>query len=908
DGVVTDLHPILPREILATWRDEKDRPLVEQFSIPGLGGSDTIEFAEGPNALNVDDLIARSDDWVGVIDGGPGNDVMRGTAGRDRLDGGEGSDELYGLGGDDRLFGDDVTGRPSDLDKLFGGQGHDDLIGGKGRNELYAWSRHPLPVGDTQFGVFVDPAATTRDHPNFGKLFDTDGGGLFVLEDTGLNRVLGGANDDLLFGGTGLDFLYGNGGNDTLFRKDGTTFESLDGGQAGDEWKAYARETNKAWYYGATNLDDEITVDFVTEPGLFEAHHLITRLTKKGDHFTFDAQVQLDFEARDAAGNFVWDPQDLVFDEGTGRTVPRRDLKRLLPPEGDFLAIIIDALGGNDQVTVGPTVVKSVWIDAGPGDDRVEIRSGSPILPDATEGATRNDDPQDAFDLGAVSSTATFTGLTIDNPEDADWYLFTLGFAPQAGDTLRLAGLTAQDSLMVQVRDTADNLYGQGTVDPATGLVAIDLAALRLQAGVPYRLHVTTDREPTVYDVSFVIVTTPDLAEANDTQGAAFELEEFQFVSRLTGLNLHTAGDVDWFQFTLPQGGGVMDEITLVPGGAGAFQMDLVDQGGATIKSAVGNKLADLSALAEDTPYWLRVMGPARTAYELLPRIGDPDALIVDLADEEVINLSSTVRILRRDVILGGPGRDIVSGGSGEEWIFGGPENDVLSGGTDRQASDLQFGEGGDDTFQLIPDKLPFIKGTQRTLIPTLSDRLDGGPGEDRVLFLGGDLDRLGRPVPDHVAIKYNTILHRYEFTALEWDVANQVFLRQAGQGDPSTRPYVQEFAFYQVLNMERTVIDTRAGDDEVHGNPAYVFPFTESEYGIVPGDFEQGGTIGALEIRGGDGNDRLLGGALNDVIDGGSGLDFILGGEGDDTITGGDGNDLVAGDGSAPLPLDLTT
>jgi hypothetical protein len=47
---------------------------------------------------------------------------------------------------------------------------------------------------------------------------------------------------------------------------------------------------------------------------------------------------------------------------------------------------------------VGPTVLKSVWVDAGPGDDRVEIRSGRPILADAAEGPNRNDEPPDAFD------------------------------------------------------------------------------------------------------------------------------------------------------------------------------------------------------------------------------------------------------------------------------------------------------------------------------------------------------------------------------------------------------------------------------------------------------------------------------------------------------------------------------
>ena len=81
-----------------------------------------------------------------------------------------------------------------------------------------------------------------------------------------------------------------------------------------DDWKAYARQTDKVWYYGATNLDDEIHIDFVTEPGLLGDHHLITRLTRNGDATTFDAQVQLDFQAQDENGNFIWRPDDLVFD------------------------------------------------------------------------------------------------------------------------------------------------------------------------------------------------------------------------------------------------------------------------------------------------------------------------------------------------------------------------------------------------------------------------------------------------------------------------------------------------------------------------------------------------------------------------------------------------------------------
>jgi ELWxxDGT repeat protein len=508
---------------------------------------------------------------------------------------------------------------------------------------------------------------------------------------------------------------------------------------------------------------------------LLEAHHLITRLTNNEGNFTFDAQVQLDFNATNASGQRVWDPEDLVFRLEQGGLVTESDLSGLLPPEGAFQAIIVDALGGNDRVTVGPTVTKSVWIDGGPGDDTVQIQSGTPILPDATEFPERNDDAAGAFDFGGVSQSTTFTGLTLDSPVDEDWYTFRLGFTPGAGDTLTVRGISALDGLVAEIRDTADTQIALPTsADPVTGVVTLQLGAAKLTAGSVYRLRVTSNRNPTVYAVAF----------------------------------------------NLPS----------------------------------------------------------------IPAAGDP----------LTVNLSSGVLILRRDVILGGDGNDVLSGGSGEDWIFGGAGNDVLTGGLDNQASDLLFGQAGDDTFQIIPDSLPLIPGTDRTSIPTLSDRFDGGAGDDRVLFLGGDLDRLGRPVPDWVAIRYDADHHVYQFTAVAWDIANQRFLR-----DPGTGLYVQTFVSYQEINVERTVFDTRAGDDEVHADAGYRFPGTLTDWGIGAGDFEQRALIGGLEIHGGDGNDRLFGGAQDDVIDGGSGSDFIVGGPGSDRIVGGEGDDVLAGDGS---------
>ena len=97
---------------------------------------------------------------------------------------------------------------------------------------------------------------------------------------------------------------------------------------------------------------------------------------------------------------------------------------RILGPEADFLAMIIDALEGNDSITVGETVQKTVWIDAGPGDDLVRIEPQLAFLPDATDPfGNRNDvigsvsDPAKAYNFGTIGGSHVFTHLTIDSAD-----------------------------------------------------------------------------------------------------------------------------------------------------------------------------------------------------------------------------------------------------------------------------------------------------------------------------------------------------------------------------------------------------------------------------------------------------------------------------------------------------------
>jgi Ca2+-binding RTX toxin-like protein len=66
-----------------------------------------------------------------MVNGGPGNDSLRGFEGNDSLDGGAGNDLLEGDIGGDRLYG------RAGQDVLVGGSGFDQIYGSTGADLIY---------------------------------------------------------------------------------------------------------------------------------------------------------------------------------------------------------------------------------------------------------------------------------------------------------------------------------------------------------------------------------------------------------------------------------------------------------------------------------------------------------------------------------------------------------------------------------------------------------------------------------------------------------------------------------------------------------------------------------------------------------------------------------------------------
>ena len=197
--------------------------------------------------LGADVLVADLDDIVEsigpglVVDGGPGDDSLRGTSGiAGTLSGGGGRDTLVGGSNSDMLIDGDSTGA-ADAD-ILDGRGDADTVsyatrtarvrvdladrapdGERGENDVL---RSVERVRGGAAGDWI--GGTSR----FNSL-DGLGGEDRIFGRAGTDFISGGAGDDELTGGDGPDTISGNSGADVLRGRAGNDF--LDGRRGGPD-------------------------------------------------------------------------------------------------------------------------------------------------------------------------------------------------------------------------------------------------------------------------------------------------------------------------------------------------------------------------------------------------------------------------------------------------------------------------------------------------------------------------------------------------------------------------------------------------------------------------------------------------------------------------------------------------
>ena len=170
--------------------------------------------------------------FAATIQGGPGNERLRGTNAADVIDGNDGNDRIHGRGADDALTGG------AGNDRVFGGGGNDTIRGVQGNDLLHGGAGDDNVSGD---------ANDTGDRTSFDRIFGAAGNDTLRGGDS-RDRIHGGSGDDVsdgengndrMAGGTGDDRQSGGEGNDVIFANLGVDVSS--GGPGDDVLWALAR-------------------------------------------------------------------------------------------------------------------------------------------------------------------------------------------------------------------------------------------------------------------------------------------------------------------------------------------------------------------------------------------------------------------------------------------------------------------------------------------------------------------------------------------------------------------------------------------------------------------------------------------------------------------------------------------
>ncbi|MDT3735118.1 MAG: putative Ig domain-containing protein [Denitratisoma sp.] len=217
------------------------------YPYPEAHGRDVLEGGAGDDYL-------RGDGGADLLFGGEGDDVLAGDAdhsrldvryhGDDELDGGAGNDSLYGQGGNDVLSGgegnDTLMGDDASLpaakhgdDTLDGGDGDDLLVGAGGADMLFGGAGNDTLAGDADDVAAEYHGTDVLDGGAGEDYLRGYGGNDFLYGGADKDELHGDAGDDRLEGEDGDDLLYGEAGADTLLGGAGN--DGLGGGD-GDDW------------------------------------------------------------------------------------------------------------------------------------------------------------------------------------------------------------------------------------------------------------------------------------------------------------------------------------------------------------------------------------------------------------------------------------------------------------------------------------------------------------------------------------------------------------------------------------------------------------------------------------------------------------------------------------------------
>lgn len=296
------------------------------------------------------------------------------------------------------------------------------------------------------------------------------------------------------------------------------------------------------------------------------------------DHYPGDLYLEL----YDSSGN-------VLLDRSANRGEDHQEVSLAGLPAGTYYVKV----GGVDITVNGQTtqatnpnysLLFNLTPPPDPAGDWAEPNDNSPFS-QATTGLP--------YDFAKLEGTQTYTGLSIRNSSDVDWFGFQTTTAGVVGDQVQINFNDAQGDLDLAVYDAQNNLVGQ-----STGIGDSEQVSL---AGLPagqyyFKVYGYEGASNPNYSITITgpeLNVSPDRFEPNENASQAVDLNSLKGVSRLSNLTI-TPGDVDEFRFTTGVTGGVSDSLAVEFAQAnGNLNLQLLDANGNAVSGFAAAATAD---------------------------------------------------------------------------------------------------------------------------------------------------------------------------------------------------------------------------------------------------------------------------------------------------------------------------
>lgn len=916
--------------------DDTLRPGRGGGSNDGGGGSDTLDYSDvginvtaslapggGASTTSSGVTLAQSIANIDNLLGGTGTDTFTGNGDPNLLDGGAGSavDTLSGAGEVDTLFGNagaDVLNGGAGDDILEGGTGEDVMIGGLGADQLRGG-------GDGDTASYED---RTTSGPGVNASLEGPAGSVDVEGDTytSIERLLGGAGDDILTGGTQVDRIDGAGGNDTIFG--GGATDTLIGGAGVGDRVTYQGDANPvradlrlptvlgsltdntSGFEYVTGGDDDDIIIGNDDPNQLDGGPGNDELTGLLGSDTLTGGAGNDTIRPGAGGGTsnggpsTLEVNTLTYDDltGVGVTVALGVWNQVIAsaatvgpdtqsisgfvhvtgsPQGDVIdadtgvaiANTLTGLGGDDTLrgSFGDDT-----LDGGTGDDRLEGGFGVDGLTGGTGDDTMVAGPgndtltggADDLSTGGTGDTASFEFVPAGNSVNAN----LARPAPQATGADGDDTITGVENLTGGAGpDTLEGTTGPNVIDGRAGNDVIvggtDPGDTLIGGEDPGGTDVDTLSYDTPSTVAIVVnlSTDPSLTGTPTDSSTGFEN-----VFGGAGDDV-IAGDAGP---NLLIGNSGADTLIGLGGDDNLQGLAGTDtlRPGLGAGQSIGGTEIDTVSYAEIT---------AAVTVNIAPFTGTATGTAINQTlqtIENVVGGSAADDIsgsVVRNVLTGGGGNDTLRGGGGNDDLAGELDDDTLIGGTG--TDNLLGGDGAD--WASYEDRTGGA-GVPAPVTATLTAPAGGGNTGENDTYSALENLRGGQG---------NDILTgSTEQNTIEGGLGNDTIVGVRGlaadtlkggenAGDNDTVSYASESA--------GVTIDLSAAP----GAPGLTDNASEFESAI--------GGDGNDTITGDDDANRIVGGNGIDALTGNAGSDTILGGDDEDTILGGAGADQLSGD-----------